>query len=258
VSVLLWEDPPVPSLLPAALVAVLALAAAVGRPLLGAGVAAVQVVFTLGGVRPAALPVAPAGAWLALVASVATSAWMVLGNTTGIWPVAALLSLAFVAAILIQLLRRDGRQAMTTSLTITVAACALAMLPVAWLALLAGEGGVDSVWLGLLGVGVVGLTEPLPVPPAVRRSAAVLLAGAVAAGLVLVDGGVAASVPAVAAVVVAVFAALAAVIAVAAINRVADEVDDGSTVAVLTPLRMTLPVVVAAPVSYVLGRILLG
>ncbi|HEX2361046.1 MAG TPA: hypothetical protein VHI11_03130 [Jiangellaceae bacterium] len=256
-SVLLWEDLLVPSLLSAALVAVLALAAAVGRPLLGAGVAAVQVVFTLGGVRPAALPAAQAGAWLALVASVATSAWMVLGETTGIWPVAALLSLAFVAAILIQLLRRDGRQAMTTSLTITVAACALAMLPVAWLALLGGEGGVDAVWLGLLGVGVVGLTEPLPVPAAVRRSAAVLLAGAAAAGLVRVVGGVSASVP-VAAVVVAVFAALAAVIAVAAINRVAGELEDSSTVAVLTPLRMTLPVVVAAPVSYVLGRILLG
>jgi hypothetical protein len=257
-TAMLWEADFVPSVLSAALVAVLALAAAVGRPLLGAGVAVVQVVFTLGGVRPAPVPAAGAGATLALVVSVGGSIWMVVADPSGIWPVAVLLGLAFVAAITIQLGRHeDGRQAVTMSLSVTVAACALALLPVAWLALRAAEGGASAVLLGLLGVGVVGLVELLPMPAVTRRSVAILLAGAVAAGLMLIAGGGEATVPAVNGVVVTAFAAVAAVVAVAAVDRIAAEAGD-DTVTVVTPLRVTLPVVVAAPVSYVLGRILLG
>ena len=254
---MLWEALLVPSVLSAVLAALLALAAALGRPLLGAGVAAVQVVFTLGGVRPAPVPAAPVGAWLALLVAVGGSVWMVTTDPSEIWPVAVLLGLSLVAAITIQLGRHDGRQAMTMSLSTTVTACALSLLPLAWLTLSAGERGTHAVLLGLLGVGVVGLAELLPTPAVVRRSVAILLAGAVAAGLMLVAGGVLAAVPAVNGVVVTAFAAVSAVIAVAAVDRVAAEADD-NTGRVLTPLRVTLPVVVAAPVAYVFGRILLG
>jgi hypothetical protein len=245
------------SVLSTALVAVLAIAAGVGRPLLGAGVAVVQVVFTLGGVRPAAVPALREGAWLALAVSVAASVWLVVGDPSEMWPVAALLGPALVVAVMIQLLRRDGRQALSTSLTMTVAACALALLPVAWLALRGAEGGVHAVWLGLLGVGVVVLAELLPTPAAVRRSLAVVLAGALAAALVTVADGVAAAVPAVGGVVLTTFAALTAVTAVAAVERVGEEMGD-STVDLLTPLQVTMPIVVAAPVAYVLGRVLVG
>ena len=245
------------SVLSAALVAVLAIAAAVGRPLLGAGVAVVQVVFTLGGVRPAAVPAVRAGAWLALVVSVSASVWLVVGDPSEMWPVAALLGPALVVAVMIQLIRRDGRHALTTSLTVTVAACALALLPVGWLALRGAEGGVHAVWLGLLGVGVVGLAELLPAPAALRRSLAVVFAGALAAALVSVADGVAAAVPAVGGVVVTTFAALTAVTAVAAVDRVGEELGD-STIDLLTPLRVTMPIAVAAPVTYVLGRVLVG
>jgi hypothetical protein len=232
------------SVLSTALVAVLAIAAGVGRPLLGAGVAVVQVVFTLGGVRPAAVPALREGAWLALAVSVAASVWLVVGDPSEMWPVAALLGPALVVAVMIQLLRRDGRQALSTSLTMTVAACALALLPVAWLALRGAEGGVHAVWLGLLGVGIVVLAELLPTPAAVRRTLAVVLAGALA-------------VPAVGGVVLTTFAALTAVTAVAAVERVGEEMGD-STVDLLTPLQVTMPIVVAAPVAYVLGRVLVG
>jgi hypothetical protein len=253
----LWEDPVMTSLLCTALVGVLAVAAAVGRPLLGAGVAVVQVVFTLGGVRPATVPAARAGAWLALVVSIGASVWVIVGDLSELWPVAALLGPAVVAAVMIQLARRGGRQALTASLTMTVAACALALLPVAWVALVGANGGVHAVWLGLLGVGVVGLAEVLPIPVAVRRSLAVLLAGALGAGLVFAAEGVADAVPTVGGVVLATVAALTAVTAVAAVDRVAEEVDD-TTAGVLTPLRVTAPIVVAAPVAYVLGRVLVG
>jgi hypothetical protein len=245
------------SVLSTALVAVLAIAAGVGRPLLGAGVAVVQVVFTLGGVRPAAVPALREGAWLALVVSVAASVWLVVGDPSEMWPVAALLGPALVVAVMIQLLRRDGRQALSTSLTMTVAACALALLPVAWLALRGAEGGVHAVWLGLLGVGIVVLAELLPTPAAVRRTLAVVLAGALAAALVTVADGVAAAVPAVGGVVLTTFAALTAVTAVAAVERVGEEMGD-STVDLLTPLQVTMPIVVAGPVAYVLGRVLVG
>jgi hypothetical protein len=116
---------------------------------------------------------------------------------------------------------------------------------------------VHAVWLGLLGVGVVGLAEVLPIPVAVRRSLAVLLAGALGAGLVFAAEGVADAVPTVGGVVLATVAALTAVTAVAAVDRVAEEVDR-TTAGVLTPLRVTAPIVVAAPVAYVLGRVLVG
>jgi hypothetical protein len=235
----------------------LAVAAAVGRPLLGAGVAAVQVVFTLGGVRSAPMPAARAGAWLALIVAVGASVWMVAADADGLWPMAVFLAPAFVAAVTIQLARRDGRQAMTMSLTVTVAACALALLPVAWLALRAAGDGIHAVWLGLLGVAVVGLTELVPVPVVPRRLVAIVLAGAIAAGLALVASGMAAALSTTGAVVVAASAALSAVIAFAAVDRITAETAENTTGA-LTPLRMTLPVVVAAPVSYVLGRVVLG
>ena len=106
-----------------------------------------QVVFTLGGVRPAAVPAARPGAWLALVVSIGASVWVIVGDPSELWPVAALLGPAVVAAVMIQLARRGGRQALTASLTMTVAACALALLPVAWVALVGAEGGVHAVWL---------------------------------------------------------------------------------------------------------------
>src|SRR4029453_14197626 len=98
--------------------------------------------------------------------------------------------------------------------------------------------GGHAVWLGLLGVGVVGLAEQLPGPVAARRLVAVLLAGAFASGLMLVAAGVAAAGPAVGGVVVAAFAAVTAVAAVAAVDRVAAEVH-GTAASVLTPLRVT-------------------
>ncbi|MGH8774993.1 MAG: hypothetical protein ACRDWI_07400 [Jiangellaceae bacterium] len=244
-------------LLTAALVAVLAVASAAGRPLLAAGVVVVQLVFALGGVRLSAVPAAAAAGWLAAVVGVSGSVWTALDDTTAMRPVAALLGPALVAAVVVQLGRRDGRPGLTVSLTMTVAACTLAALPVAWVALRAADGGAYAVALGLLGVGVVSVAEGLRGSPAVRRGLAVLVAGALAAGLVLLVGDVAAEVPAVGALVVAVFGALIAVTALAAVDRMAGEAGGGAAAA-LDPLRVTLPIVAAAPVSYVLGRILVG
>ncbi|HJU98590.1 MAG TPA: hypothetical protein VJ644_11495 [Jiangellaceae bacterium] len=240
----------------AGLVAVLAVAAVVAGPLLAAAVIIVQVLFTLGGVRPSGAHEARSAAWLALVVAVAGTVWTVYEGTSGMRPVAVLLGPALLGAVAIQLLRHDGRPGLTGSLTLTVAACTLAALPVAWVALRETDGGVYAVGLGLLGVGTVALAEGVPLPIAVRRALAVLAAGGLAAGLVLLVGPVAAEVPAVGAVVVASFAALTAVTALAAVDRIGVEAETGNTA--LAPVRISLPIVATAPVAYVVGRILVG
>ncbi|MGH8825036.1 MAG: hypothetical protein ACRDVN_11220 [Jiangellaceae bacterium] len=238
------------------LVAVMAVAAVAGRPLLAAAVIIVQAQFTLGGVRSSSVHEARPAGWLALAVAVAASVWTVADGTASMRPVAALLGPALLAGVAIQLVRRDGRPGLTASLTLTVAACALGVLPVAWIALRSADSGVYAIGLGLLGVGAVGLAEGLPLPVAVRRALAVLVAGGLAAGLVLLFADVAAAVPAVGAVVVAALTALTAVTALAAVDRIGAE--SGSPESVLAALRVSLPIVTTAPVAYVLGRILVG
>ncbi|WP_199521210.1 hypothetical protein, partial [Jiangella anatolica] len=169
---------------------------------------------------------------------------------------------------------------LTSSLALSVTACVLAVLPVAWLALRESVDGEYPVGLALLGVGAVGLAESLPVSRAVRRLIGVLLAALGAGALVLTTDWVGEAVPAVSAVVVATFAALLAAVAFAAVDRLADEFSPRSEpvavrvggdpaagtgaaevaapprgAAAFLPLRVSLPFIAAAPVAYVLGRI---
>ncbi|MFW6204882.1 MAG: hypothetical protein ACOC96_07905 [Actinomycetota bacterium] len=258
------------------LVGVLALAAAVGSELLAAGVAVAQLVFAFGVVRMAPIPGAGRAAWLALITGLAAAGWMASTGTPALTPMAKVLGPVVLVAIVLQLWRRDGRARMTTSLTFMVAAAVLAVLPAAWVGLWHTDSGRGqyAVWLGLLGVGITVLSEMLGVSSALRRLLAVLVSGAVAAGLVTVVDP-ATDLPAVGAVVIAAFGAVMAVAALAGIDRLAAEpvrrAEDGPLVvgktavtaerdvaAAVSSCRITLPVIVAAPVVYVLGRILVG
>jgi len=231
----------VPWLPASGFIAALALASVAGRTVLAAGVVVVQFVFALGGVRRASVPAARLAGWLALTVGVAGSVWTAFADTADLKPVASLLGPALVVAVVVQLARRDGR----------------AVLPVAWIALRGADGGAYAVGLGLLGVGVVAVAEAIPLSPAVRRMLAVLVATALAAGLVSLIDDMAEAVPAVGAVVVTAFGALAATSALAAVDRLGVEVGDRDG-AMLVPLYVALPIVAAAPVVYVLGRILVG
>jgi hypothetical protein len=247
----------VPWLPASGFIAALALASVAGRTVLAAGVVVVQFVFALGGVRRTSVPATRLAGWLALTVGVAGSVWTAFADTADLKPVASLLGPALVVAVVVQLARRDGRAYLTESLTLAVGASALAVLPVAWIALRGADGGAYAVGLGLLGVGVVALAEAIPLSPAVRRMLAVLAATALAAGLVSLIDDVAEAVPAVGAVVVTAFGALAATSALAAVDRLGAEVGDRDG-AMLVPLYVALPIVAAAPVAYVLGRILVG
>jgi chromate transport protein ChrA len=100
----------------------------------------------------------------------------------------------------------------------------------------------------------------------VRRLLGVLIAAAAAAALAVWIETFSA-VPAVSAVAIAAFGAVMAIVALAAVDVLGAEsrrrqerqldVGQNRDVAVaVTPLRVVLPIVVAAPVVYVLGRIL--
>lgn len=262
------------SLLAAALVGALAVASAVGGPPLAAGVLIVQAVFTMGVVRLAPVPASGRSAWLALLVGAVVVGWIAWDGIPELSPLAKVLGPAFVVAVLVQMSRQDGRNRLNASLSLAVAACVLTALPAAWVGLRFADGGAYAVGFGLLGVGVAVLAEALGAAVTVRRLLAVLVAGVVAAGLVVALGDMAAEVPAVSAVVIAAFGALLAVAALVAVDRInVDPVrTNGQPLAVggseLTaeravaasqvPLRLTLPIIAAAPVVYVLGRILVG
>jgi hypothetical protein len=247
----------VPWLPAAGFIAALALASAAGRTVLAAAVVVVQFVFALGGVRRATVPAARPAGWLALTVGVTGSVWTAFADTADLKPAASLLGPALVVAVVVQLARRAGREYLTESLTLAVGASALAVLPVAWIALRGADGGAYAVGLGLLGVGVVAVAEAIPLSPAARRMLAVLAAAGLAAGFVSLIDDVAAAVPAVGAVVVTAFGALTAMSALAAVDRLGGEIGDRDG-AMLVPMYVALPIVAAAPVVYVLGRILVG
>ncbi len=253
------------SLLAAGLIGVLAVGSAAGGMFLAGGVLIAQVVFVMGAVRLAPVPAANSAAWLALLVGVGATGWTAWAGLPGLAPVAIVLGPALVLAIVLQLFRRDGRPQLTASLTLTVAACVLAVLPVAWVGLRYAEGGSHAVALGLLGAGIAVLADALGVSPMLRRLLAVLVAAALAAGLVMWLGTFS-DVPPVSAVTVAAFGAVMAIVALAVVDVLAYESRrrQGQLVAArardvavaVTPLRVVMPIVVAAPVVYVLGRIL--
>jgi chromate transport protein ChrA len=117
----------------------------------------------------------------------------------------------------------------------------------------------------LLGAGVAVLADALGISVMLRRLLAVLVAAALAAAMVVWLESFS-TVPAVSAVAVAAFGAVMAIVALAVVDVLADEsrrrqeqlvVGPTTDVAVtVTPLRVVMPIVVAAPVTYVLGRIL--
>jgi hypothetical protein len=153
-----------------------------------------------------------------------------------------------------------------------VTACALALLPAMWVALRESVDGRASVLVGLTGLGVATLVEGVPGSRGPVRTLAVLAAGASGAMLSFAVLAVRDAAPPLNAVVLATFAAVATTAANAAVDRIAAEaqvlvgreapprpyVEPGAFLAAVLPLRLSLPFVVAAPFTYVLGRILVG
>ena len=249
----------------------MALASAAGSPHLAAAVLVVQGVFTMGAVRQAGVPGTVAAAWLALGIGAGASVWLVADDLPDLTPMARLLAAGFLLAIVAQLWRRHGRPMLTTSLALTASAIVLATLPASLVALRTADSGAYGVGFGLLGVGAVMLVDGAGGRSVLARTLSVLAAGAAAVVVAMLAN--LSDVPEVGAVVIAAFGALMAVAALCAVDRLASEpsssADEAPVVAagdvlekvameIRAPLRISLPIIVAAPVIYLLGRLLIG
>ncbi len=266
-----------PALLAAGLSGLLLLASAAGEWVLAAAVFLVQALLLLAISGIVRVPGARAAAALALVVGGVSCVVVIRADTAPDWgAMAVVLGLAMLGAFAVELGRRD-RDQLVESLSLTTTAVILAGLLVGWVALRTAPDGTVSLGIAAAAVGVAGLVEALPGSRALIRTLAVL----VAAGAAALVGGldvVADAAEPINVIAVGAFAALLAVVAFGVVDRIAEDVVEealpggvpaprggrrkrrrpgvGGTAEVL--LRASLPLCLAAPVSYVVGRIMVG
>ena len=248
--------------------AALAGLALVGAPPLGAGVFVVQVVVALAWL--AALDARGSVGAFAIAVAAAGTMDAVIGATDGpsIGQAAPVVGVAFAVSLLHQLARRP-RPGVTLSLAGTMSALAFGLCAASYVALRGEIGGDEAVVAALLGAGAalaIGrLADLATIRPAVvpgsRRGLPGVVAGIAAAiGVGAVYGAHAQALGSGVGLRLAVIAAVLAVIADIAVDAVLAQAPppDERRLSALTPLGVLLPVVLAGPVAYVAGRILLG
>jgi hypothetical protein len=161
----------VAALLASALAGLLVAASLGGRYTLAAGVALAQALLALGLARSTDIPAARTSAGVALVAGLAASGLVLLEreqafDSQALTPVLATAGAGFVAMIVVQLARRDGRDRLTASLTLGVTMLLLTTALAAWLTLGDGTVGTALLLLALTGaaVGAAIMIFPGPAP----------------------------------------------------------------------------------------------
>ena len=258
----------VPGLVAGLVAAALGGLALAGTSALAAGLFGVQVVIALAWL--AALGTRGSLGAFGIAVAAAATIDVVLGITDNpdLGDAAPVLGLALLAALLHQLSRRPRRD-VTVSLAGTVSSVAFAVCAASYLALLPEGSGDKADACALFGVGAAlaiarALDLLIPSPqafPGSRRGLVGIVVGAAAALAVGaaygahtagLSGGVGLR--------IAVIAAALALIADVAVDAVLTQAPppDERRLSALTPLGVLLPVVLAAPVAYVTGRILLG
>jgi hypothetical protein len=234
-----------PAALTLALAGALGLAAYAGQTLVVLAVLVVQGLLVWGWHDALDVPGRIGGMILAGVAAVTADVLLLVrDDTRALTPVAGVVAVAMLGAMVHQLARGPGRERLTQSLTATMALVAVATLGALFVAAQQTLGGPALVTLAALSaaVGVAASLAPLPTPLA----AGVATVGGLVLGLlvaVMTHLSVASALP---------IGAASAATALAAITfvRRAERPD-------LTT-RGALPLLSVAPVAYVLGRLLVG
>ena len=262
-----------PGLVAGVVAAALAGLALAGTGALAAGVFAVQVVIALAWLAALGTKGSLGAFGIAVAAAAAMDIVLSLTDNPDLGDAAPVVGVALVVALLHQLSRRP-RRAVTVSLAGTLSAVAFSVCAASFLALLAEGRGDQADAAALLGVGTalvvaraidVVLARPSAFPGSRRgvvgivvgAGAAVAVGAAYGAGTGSVSaGGIGTSIG----VRMAVIAAVLALIADVAVDAVLVQAPppDERRLSALTPLGVLLPVVLAAAVTYVAGRILLG
>jgi hypothetical protein len=242
--------------------------ALVGTPVLGAGVFVVQVVVALAWL--AALDTRGSLGAFAITIAAAGTMDAIIGATEGpsIGQAAPVVAIALAVSLLHQLSRRP-RPGATLSLAGTMSALAFGLCAASYVALRGETGGDQAVAAALLGAGValavgrladLATTRPAIAPGSRRGLLGIVLGIGAAVGVGAVYGSGAGALGTGVGLRLAVIAAVLAVIADIAVDAVLAQAPppDERRLSALTPLGVLLPVVLAGPVAYVAGRILLG
>lgn len=240
-----WHDARMPAALTLALAGALALTAYAGEIALLLAVLVVQGLLASGWHRTLDVPGSVGGMVLAGGAALAADILLLLRDEARpLAPIAGVLGVAVLGAMVHQLLRGPARSRVTASLTATTMLVVLGTLAALFLAAAQTRGGAALVALAALAAAISAAVDQVALPPLVVAGIATvggILLGAVAAALTelslgpsLLLGG----------------AAAATAVSVMVFVRRAER-PDLTTVA-------ALPLTGVAPLAYVLGRILVG
>lgn len=240
------------ALVPAAL---LTLGAGVGREVLVVALAVLQLALLAGWWAAVRAPGRLGGQALGALVAVLADA-LVLADGASLAPVPRVLGAAVLGLFAVQLARRDGRPDLVGSLAAGAAACSLVGLGAALLAARALPDGTSLVAVTALSAGVAAALAGLG---AGARSASARVVAVVVAIAVAVAAGAAAGAIGSAGPLVGALLGLAAG-AVGAVGQALAALlpgHRGEPVPTLAAAAV-LPVLLAAPLAYVLGRLLVG
>ncbi|MET7299734.1 hypothetical protein [Embleya sp. NPDC005575] len=248
----IWDPPGMlPALCTVGLAAVLAVTAVAGKPALVLGVAFLQVLTAVGWFRLNGMWPARQGIALVVVAAFGTDIAVYAKGEQGLASVPAVL--AGTLLVMLALQARSGARPgeLLPALTVTTSAALITAFDVAYL--VAGElhdGPIDAgaaVVSAALAAGVATLVRAVPLPPAVAPIPSWLLGTAAGAAAGIALGGDAP------------YAALlgAAASALGLLGRRVAGYDHPSRFVHFTA-GVSLPLALAAPAAYLLGRVMIG
>lgn len=246
--------------------AVVAAAALLGLPALVVVVVVVQVSAAAGVLLLADVPGRRESALLTGAAVVGADLLAVRRSGTRIGDLAAVVALAIIAAVLLELVRRD-RERVTESLAATVTAAVLVVFGAHLLSLRGSAGGprvvataLAAVAVGLLAGALVELVARGPIVASGSRRGVlgVVVSTGSAAAFGAIGGGALASVSGGQATVLALSSAAAAAVAGLVVELACADVGAARRRAAAGPLGAALPVVIAAPVAYAVSRLVIG
>ncbi|MGW1996923.1 hypothetical protein [Embleya sp. NPDC001921] len=248
----IWDPPGMlPALCTVGLAAVLAATAIAGKPALVLGVAFLQVLTAAGWFRLNGMWPARQGIALVVLAAFATDIAVYAKGEQGLASVPAVLACTLLVVLALQ--ARSGARPgeLLPALTVTTSAALIAAFDVAYLVAGDLEGGpIDAgaaVVAAVLAAGVATLVRAVPLPPAVAPIPSWLLGTAAGAGAGIALGGEAP------------YAALlgAGAAALALLGRRIAGYDHPSRFVHFTA-GVSLPLALAAPAAYLLGRVMIG
>ncbi|MCI0687513.1 MAG: hypothetical protein L0Y54_09795 [Sporichthyaceae bacterium] len=241
------------ALLTAAVAGLIGLAASLSQYVLVVAVLVLQVVCAYGWFRLAPVPSVRGSLTIAIAAGLAADVFVLLDRThevdsASVGPLAGVLGIAFVATFGHELFRADRLEYLVASVTSTAAGTTLTVLAAGLLAERVAPGGRTVLVTSMAAVAAATFLAAMPGPAVVRAFFGTAAGGAAGYGISKILDDLGSNRSLLLGASVGLMAAAATVVSAAARS---------SRRAVLSAAVM-LPLAFAAPVTYVLGRMVVG